>query len=159
MDCSRIDRINYYSPFNRSYWNGWKIRSYDCKNQVNSYDFLRIERVHALFLSVSLKPNFVVIASLFPEQCIFEFSVPCHGQHYFRSKLIFYSFHTQRLVARSASALLPTFLAMIWARLNWILEYVVSTMFPGTFVKLIYIHFKFAIAPVCNHHLLLLLCW
>ena len=37
---------------------------YDRKNQTNSYDFLQIKRVHALLLSVFLKPNFVVIASL-----------------------------------------------------------------------------------------------
>ena len=37
---------------------------YDRKNQTNSYDFLRIKRVRALLLFVSLKPNFVVIASL-----------------------------------------------------------------------------------------------
>ena len=35
---------------------------YDRKNQTNSYDFLRITRVHALFLSVSFKPNFVEFA-------------------------------------------------------------------------------------------------
>ena len=32
---------------------------YDRKNQTNSYDFLRIKRVHALLLSVSFKPIFV----------------------------------------------------------------------------------------------------
>ena len=35
---------------------------YDRENQSNSYDFLRIKRVHALLLSVSFKPIFVVIA-------------------------------------------------------------------------------------------------
>ena len=35
---------------------------YDRENQCNSYDFLRINRVHALLLSVSFKPIFVDIA-------------------------------------------------------------------------------------------------
>ena len=32
---------------------------YDRKNRTNSYDFLRITRVHALLLSVSLKPAYI----------------------------------------------------------------------------------------------------
>ena len=31
---------------------------YDRKNQTNTYDFLRIKRVHALLLFVSFKPTF-----------------------------------------------------------------------------------------------------
>ena len=34
---------------------------YDCKNQINSYNFLRIKRVHALDPSVSFKPTSVDI--------------------------------------------------------------------------------------------------
>ena len=35
---------------------------YDRKNRTNSYDFLRIKQVHAVDLSDSFKPMFVVIA-------------------------------------------------------------------------------------------------
>ena len=47
---------------------------YDCKNQTNSYNFLRIKRVHAFLLSVSFKPIFVVIASLYAKLGLFSFS-------------------------------------------------------------------------------------
>ena len=68
LDMLRTVLYIYYPPSNRSYLGtdeNSEVRTlYDRKNQTNSYDFLRIKQVHALLLSVSLKPNFVVIASL-----------------------------------------------------------------------------------------------
>ena len=50
---------------------------YDCKNQTNSYDFLRTELVHALLLSVSFKPTFVVVDSINDMLALLQFSY-CH---------------------------------------------------------------------------------
>ena len=47
------------SPLSERMANSEGCTSYDHKNQINSYDFLRIIRVDALLLSVSFKPNFV----------------------------------------------------------------------------------------------------
>ena len=50
---------------------------YDRKNQTNSYNFLRIKRVHALDSSVSFKPTFVDIALLIDMLALLQFSY-CH---------------------------------------------------------------------------------
>ena len=47
------------SPLSERMANSEGCTSYDHKNQINSYDFLRIIRVDALLLSVSFKPIFV----------------------------------------------------------------------------------------------------
>ena len=49
--------------------------SYDRKNQTNSYDFLRITRVHALLLSVSFKPIFVDFTLLIDMLSLLQFSI------------------------------------------------------------------------------------
>ena len=51
---------------------------YDRKNQTNSYDLLRIERVHALLLSVSLKPIFVDSTLVIDMISLLQFSIACH---------------------------------------------------------------------------------
>ena len=48
---------------------------YDHKNQTNSYDFLRIKRVHALLLSVSFTPIFVDFT---PVISMLALSAVCH---------------------------------------------------------------------------------
>ena len=46
-------------PLSERMANSKGCTSYDFKNQTNSYNFLRIKRVDASFLSVSFKPAFV----------------------------------------------------------------------------------------------------
>ena len=61
---------------------------YDDKNRTNSYDFLRITRVHTLFLSVSFKPSFVDIALVIDMLALSAVFIAMVVQ------LIFYYFHT-----------------------------------------------------------------
>ena len=46
---------------------------YGCKNQTNAYNFLRIERVYALLLSVSFKPTFVYFAIVVHMLALWQF--------------------------------------------------------------------------------------
>ena len=48
---------------------------YDRKNRTNSYDFLRIKRVHALLRSVSFKPIFVDFTPLIDMLLMLQFSI------------------------------------------------------------------------------------
>ena len=47
--------------------------SYDHKNRTNSYDFFRIIRVDALFLSVSFKSTFVYFAIVLRMLALWQF--------------------------------------------------------------------------------------
>ena len=49
---------------------------YDRKNRTNPYDFLQIKRVHALLISVSLKPNFVDFTLVIDLLFLLQFSLP-----------------------------------------------------------------------------------
>ena len=44
--------------------NSTSCKLYDYKNRTNPYDFLQITQVHALLLSVSMKPIFVDVAGV-----------------------------------------------------------------------------------------------
>ena len=50
-------------------------------NQTNLYNFLQITRVHALLLSVSFKPIFVVIAFI-NDMLVLSAVFYCHRQKY-----------------------------------------------------------------------------
>ena len=72
---------------------GWMANSevctlYDRKNLTNSYDFLRIIRVHALLLSVSFKPIFVDFTLLIDMLALLQFCMPW-------SVLLFFLFSTR----------------------------------------------------------------
>ena len=56
---------------------------YNCKNQTNSYNFLRIKRVHALSLSVSFKPIFVYFAIVLHMLALWQFSMPWSSDKFF----------------------------------------------------------------------------
>ena len=51
---------------------------HDHKNQTNSYDFLRIKRVHALDSSVSFKPIFVDFTRVIDMLSLLHYY--CHGR-------------------------------------------------------------------------------
>ena len=57
---------------------------YDRKNRINSYDFLRITRVHALLFSISFKPIFVVDSTLVINMLsLLQFSMPSPRRYIF----------------------------------------------------------------------------
>ena len=62
---------------------------YDRKKWTNSYDFLRIKRVHALVSSVSFKPTFVDFTLVIDMLALLQFSY-CHGQCFYFILFYFY---------------------------------------------------------------------
>ena len=59
---------------------------YDRKNRTNSYDFLRIIRVHAFDSSVSFKPIFVDFTLVVDMLSLLQFSMPWSCDLFFNIK-------------------------------------------------------------------------
>ena len=74
----------------------WHFTLHDRKNQTNPYDFLQITWVHALLISISFKPIFVVIAFII-DMLVLSAVFYCHR----RFALLFWKKYTFIFLYRS----------------------------------------------------------